>query len=256
MERSEEEKGNGRAKNSNFLGGRTRLAARQLVAGDSGSPLEGESLDGKEPNAHLDSRDPDHVGRGLNLGSPIEGIESHGKDLEAPLNSGNLDGGPNSSGPIGKWSSLFGIKPKEQAKELPDGIMQLKGNKIPKGLVSLERLFDRHDAYKKNKGDKSPEVQDILGYRKINIDKSLQESLLKTFHDEAYGDHFSSIVTAYKILRNCYYWPWMFRDVYAWVAKCEKCKLFTGKPQIAALPLRPWVVDEPFKQWGLDFIGP
>ncbi|XP_059076654.1 uncharacterized protein LOC131875933 [Cryptomeria japonica] len=41
----------------------------------------------------------------------------------------------------------------EQAKELPDGIMQLKENKIPKGLVSLERLFDRNDAYKNNKGD-------------------------------------------------------------------------------------------------------
>ncbi|XP_059066420.1 uncharacterized protein LOC131857730 [Cryptomeria japonica] len=39
----------------------------------------------------------------------------------------------------------------ERAKELPDGIMQLKGNKIPKGLVSLEHLFDRNDAYKNNK---------------------------------------------------------------------------------------------------------
>lgn len=39
----------------------------------------------------------------------------------------------------------------EQAKELSDGIMQLKGNKIPKGLFFLECLFDRHDAYKKRK---------------------------------------------------------------------------------------------------------
>ncbi|XP_059070436.1 uncharacterized protein LOC131860086 [Cryptomeria japonica] len=32
--------------------------------------------------------------------------------------------------------------------------------------------------------------------------------------------------------------------------------MFTGKPQLAALPLRPIIIDEPFKQWGLDFIGP
>ncbi|KAH9323803.1 hypothetical protein KI387_018442, partial [Taxus chinensis] len=32
-----------------------------------------------------------------------------------------------------------------------DGIRQLKGNKIPKGLVSLERLFDRHDRFVKKK---------------------------------------------------------------------------------------------------------
>ncbi|XP_059065757.1 uncharacterized protein LOC131857346 [Cryptomeria japonica] len=48
----------------------------------------------------------------------------------------------------------------------------------------------------------------------------------------------------------------MFKDAYTWVAKCDKCKFFTGKPQLVALPLRPVVVEEPFKQWGLDFIGP
>ncbi|KAH9327884.1 hypothetical protein KI387_044376, partial [Taxus chinensis] len=32
-----------------------------------------------------------------------------------------------------------------------DDICQLKGNKIPKGLVSLERLFDRHDHFVKKK---------------------------------------------------------------------------------------------------------
>lgn len=48
----------------------------------------------------------------------------------------------------------------------------------------------------------------------------------------------------------------MFKDAYAWVAKCEKCKLFTGKSQLAALLLQLVTVDEPFKQWGLDFIGP
>lgn len=47
------------------------------------------------------------------------------------------------------------------------------------------------------------------------VDKSLQESLLKTFHDKACGGHFSSTVTAYKILRNYYYWPGMFREAYA-----------------------------------------
>jgi hypothetical protein len=48
----------------------------------------------------------------------------------------------------------------------------------------------------------------------------------------------------------------MFKDSYKWVANCEKCKLFTGKPQLAALPLRPVVIEAPFQQWGLDFIGP
>ncbi|XP_059067908.1 uncharacterized protein LOC131858629 [Cryptomeria japonica] len=48
----------------------------------------------------------------------------------------------------------------------------------------------------------------------------------------------------------------MFRDAYIHVKECEKCQLFSGKPHLAALPLRLVVIDEPFKQWGIDFIGP
>ncbi|KAH9320105.1 hypothetical protein KI387_021874, partial [Taxus chinensis] len=44
-----------------------------------------------------------------------------------------------------------------------DGICQLKGNKILKGLVSLERLFDRHDRFVKKKrrddAGSSPETE-------------------------------------------------------------------------------------------------
>ena len=88
------------------------------------------------------------------------------------------------------------------------------------------------------------------------VDSNQQEKLLKTFHDGACGGHFSSIVTAFKILRSGYYWPGMFRSTYQWVRNCEKCKLFSSKPQLAALPLKLVIIEEPFQQWGLNFIGP
>ncbi|XP_059067735.1 uncharacterized protein LOC131858500 [Cryptomeria japonica] len=88
------------------------------------------------------------------------------------------------------------------------------------------------------------------------VDKPQQRKLLEVYHDEACGGHFSSLVTAFKILRNCFDWPGMFRDVYNYVKECEKYQLFFGKPHLVALPLRLVVVDEPFKQWGIDFIGP
>ena len=36
------------------------------------------------------------------------------------------------------------------------------------------------------------------------MDKQQQEKLLRTFHDEACGGHFSSLVKNFKILRQCY----------------------------------------------------
>ena len=38
--------------------------------------------------------------------------------------------------------------------------------------------------------------------------------------------------------------------------KCEKCAFFSRKQKLSALPLHPIQVDQPFAQWGLDFIGP
>jgi hypothetical protein len=35
----------------------------------------------------------------------------------------------------------------------------------------------------------------------------------------------------------------------------QPCQYFTGKPKLPAQPLKPVVVEAPFQQWGLDFIG-
>lgn len=79
---------------------------------------------------------------------------------------------------------------------------------------------------------------------------------MEVFHNEACGGHFSTFVTTIKIHWHRFYWPGMFKYAYEWVLKCEKCLKFTGKPQLVALPLKPIVIDEPFQQWGLDFIRP
>lgn len=71
---------------------------------------------------------------------------------------------------------------------------------------------------------------------------------MKSFHDEACGGNFSSTITGFNILRQCYYWPGMLKDAYKWVSNCEKCKMFIGEPQLVALPRRPIVIKAPFQQ--------
>jgi hypothetical protein len=39
------------------------------------------------------------------------------------------------------------------------------------------------------------------------------------------------------------------------VKSCDKCQRFIWKKQLKSLPLRPIVVNGPFHQWGLYFIG-
>lgn len=88
------------------------------------------------------------------------------------------------------------------------------------------------------------------------VDKDQHKKLLNSLHNEAFGDNFSFTMSSFKIMRNRLQWPGMFVDAYKWVGKYEKCKLFSGKPRLVAPPLKPMVVKEQFKQWGLEFIGP
>jgi hypothetical protein len=81
-------------------------------------------------------------------------------------------------------------------------------------------------------------------------DKELQE-----FHEGDCGGHLSWNSTSKKILRDDFYWPALFVDVHKMVTFYHKCQVFEGKRKLLPLPLKPILVEAPFQQWGLDFIG-
>ena len=74
-------------------------------------------------------------------------------------------------------------------------------------------------------------------------------------HDGPAGGHFSRDTIAHKILRAGYYWPTLFKDAHAHVRKCDACHRCVGRQAKAAGPLKPVIISEPFKQWGIDIIG-
>ena len=77
----------------------------------------------------------------------------------------------------------------------------------------------------------------------------------KQYHESLCGGHYSWKVTAHKILNSGFYWTTLFAYVYKLVRSCQKCQLFAEKKKLAPLPLIPVFIEEPFRQWGLDFIG-
>ena len=79
--------------------------------------------------------------------------------------------------------------------------------------------------------------------------------VIKEYHECFCGGNYIWKVTAHKILKSSFYWPSLFSDVYRTVRSCQKCQLFAEKKMLARFPLVPVFVEEPFRQWGLDFIG-
>ena len=75
------------------------------------------------------------------------------------------------------------------------------------------------------------------------------------FHSGTRGGHHYWKTTTHKILKAGYYWSVLFADVCTFVRAYDQCQRFEGKQQFKSLPLRPIILNGPFQQWGLDFIG-
>ena len=117
---------------------------------------------------------------------------------------------------------------------------------------SFESMTSKEKRILRLKAAKYVILNDVLYKRGLDgmflrcMDLDQHKKLLQTFHNEACGGHYSSTITAFKIHGSYYYWSGMFKDAYKWVANCEKCKLFIGKPQLAALPPKPVIIEGTF----------
>eukprot|EP00253_Pinus_taeda_P029143 PITA_29143 len=85
-------------------------------------------------------------------------------------------------------------------------------------------------------------------------EKSNPETI-KDYHEKLCGGHYSWKDTTHKILQEGFYWPILFGDTYKFVKSYQKCQLFAEKKRLAPLPSILVFIEEPFRQWGLDFVG-
>eukprot|EP00253_Pinus_taeda_P031446 PITA_31446 len=77
---------------------------------------------------------------------------------------------------------------------------------------------------------------------------------MSDFHKGESGGNLFWNTMANKILREGYYWPTLFADVYKTVTSSHECQIFQGRRKLQPLPLKPVEVNASFQQWGLDII--
>ena len=88
------------------------------------------------------------------------------------------------------------------------------------------------------------------------LEKGKQKQVIAALHSGPSGGHFVAITTVNRIRTAGYWWPYLIRDVKAYVRKCDQCQR-TGAPSFRNhWPLTPIVPLAPFEKWGIDFIGP
>ena len=83
--------------------------------------------------------------------------------------------------------------------------------------------------------------KDPLGVLLRCLDPQEAQKIMFDFHDSLCGGNHFWRTTAYKILRDGYFWPSLFIDVCAKIRDCIKCQKFSGKQQLKSFPLKPMV---------------
>lgn len=81
------------------------------------------------------------------------------------------------------------------------------------------------------------------------------QQVMNDLHTGDCGSHLFWKTTTNKVLRERYYWPTLFLDLYKTMMGCHECQVFQGKRNLIPLPLKPVEVNAPFQLWGINFIG-
>jgi len=78
---------------------------------------------------------------------------------------------------------------------------------------------------------------------------------IKDYHEKLCGGNYRWKDTTHKILKAGFYWPTLFGDTYKCVRSFQKFQPLAEKKRLTSLPLIPVFIEEPFRQWGLYFVG-
>lgn len=88
------------------------------------------------------------------------------------------------------------------------------------------------------------------------IPEEEQKEVLEFCHSKPGGGHFSSKITAHKVLKCGFYWPKLFKDAHDFYLKCFLCQASMNMGKKDHMPLKPIIEVEIFDLWGIDFMGP
>ena len=84
---------------------------------------------------------------------------------------------------------------------------------------------------------------------------NLVQDLLFEIHEGICGSHTKCRSLAHWALTQWYWWPYIQKDIVAYVRKCDKSQWFSPLVHQPAGELKPLVSPWPFAQWGMDLAG-
>jgi hypothetical protein len=79
------------------------------------------------------------------------------------------------------------------------------------------------------------------------LEDGVERAIMEFHKGDCGGNHYWK-TTLHKILREGYYWPNIFADVYKEVSNFHECQIFDGRRKLQPLLLKPISIEAPFMQ--------
>ena len=136
--------------------------------------------------------------------------------------------------------------------ELPDNVRHAKRITVEADNYITDDGILYHLYYRRAKGLPKPERL----IKQLVVPRPLRAQALQAYHDLLIGGGHQGFERTYHSLRNKYYWPKMYRDVYEHVHSCIECQQAKSKPSVTPAPLHPLPIADIFSRWHMDFQGP
>ncbi|XP_013632655.1 PREDICTED: uncharacterized protein LOC106338165 [Brassica oleracea var. oleracea] len=135
-----------------------------------------------------------------------------------------------------------------------------------KELLAIVFAFEKFRSYLVGSKGVENGVADHLSRMKIEDDTALDEEdtvehinaigILHHCHGSSYAGHFATFKTVSKILQAGFWWPTIFRDAHAYIARCDACQRLGNISKRNKMPQNYILEVEVFDCWGVDFMGP
>ena len=136
--------------------------------------------------------------------------------------------------------------------DLPDNQKEAKRLTIEADNYIIEQDILYHLYYRRAKG--LPKADRLV--KQLVVPQPLRAEALQAYHDSLIGGGHQGFERTYHAVRNKYYWPKMYRDVYEHVHSCTECQQAKNRPTVKPAPLHPLPIADIFGRWHMDMLGP
>ena len=91
--------------------------------------------------------------------------------------------------------------------------------------------------------------------KQVAIPEPLRNDILLSFHDQKAGGSHLGVQRTYEAIKQRYFWPKMYQNVYDYVTSCQICQTVKKDSTAKKAPLKPLPINGPFARLHMDVLS-